>query len=75
MKYGMLKEDFLSYKGKGETDDRGPEAAYDFVCQYHVYKEKLSSVDADDNNDDEFEMYKDDDQAKSDIQTTITPAK
>eukprot|EP00957_Ditylum_brightwellii_P178223 13574641-Ditylum_brightwellii.AAC.1 len=30
MKYSTLKKDILSYKGKGEANVRGPEAAYDF---------------------------------------------
>eukprot|EP00957_Ditylum_brightwellii_P066126 5016999-Ditylum_brightwellii.AAC.1 len=57
------------------SNTRGPEAAYDFSCQYHVYKEKSSSADADEDKDDKFEMHKDDDQVDSDVQTTTTPAK
>eukprot|EP00957_Ditylum_brightwellii_P079348 6032787-Ditylum_brightwellii.AAC.1 len=30
MKHSTLNEDLLSYKGNGEADDRGPEAAYNF---------------------------------------------
>eukprot|EP00957_Ditylum_brightwellii_P114992 8770822-Ditylum_brightwellii.AAC.1 len=75
MNYITLKKEFLSYKGKGEADDRGPEDAYDLFCQNHVYKEKSSSASAHEDKDDEFEMDEDDDQADSDIQNTTTPAK
>eukprot|EP00957_Ditylum_brightwellii_P060147 4567708-Ditylum_brightwellii.AAC.1 len=75
MMYSTLKKEFLYYKGKREYDDNGPEAAYDFFHQNHVYKEKSSSADVDEAKEDEFEMDEDDDQAHSGIQTTTTPAK